>query len=227
MTHHVVVSKAGGATTQEAIAARCPMVVNQVVPGQEEGNCELLLRHGAGALATTPGGRARDPPLRAFSKPGGAGLGWLARALAHGTRPTQRRTIAASRPECPLPRPWGFPHGAPNSRPTVKTLLHLQSPLRKAAPKRPILPMLRSFIAARAIDAELAARRGPATRQSWAQDAVAKGCLRVVAVGGDGTVNEVAQALIHTPAAMGLVPCGSGNGLALHLGPAKVSGEGP
>ncbi|HEY5227459.1 MAG TPA: galactosyldiacylglycerol synthase, partial [Opitutaceae bacterium] len=54
MTHHVVVSKAGGATTQEAIAARCPMVVNQVVPGQEEGNCELLLRHGAGALATTP-----------------------------------------------------------------------------------------------------------------------------------------------------------------------------
>jgi processive 1,2-diacylglycerol beta-glucosyltransferase len=33
MTHHVVVSKAGGATTQEAIAARCPMVVNQVVPG--------------------------------------------------------------------------------------------------------------------------------------------------------------------------------------------------
>jgi diacylglycerol kinase family enzyme len=39
-----------------------------------------------------------------------------------------------------------------------------------------------------------------------------------VAVGGDGTVNEVAQALIHTRAALGLVPCGSGNGLALHLG---------
>ena len=57
MTHHVVVSKAGGATTQEAIAARCPMVVNQVVPGQEEGNCELLLRHGAGALAD----HARSP----------------------------------------------------------------------------------------------------------------------------------------------------------------------
>jgi processive 1,2-diacylglycerol beta-glucosyltransferase len=54
MTHHVVVSKAGGATTQEAIAARCPMVVNQIVPGQEEGNYELLRRHGAGALAETP-----------------------------------------------------------------------------------------------------------------------------------------------------------------------------
>lgn len=54
MTHHVVISKAGGATTQEAIAARCLMIVNQVVPGQEEGNYELLRRHGAGALAETP-----------------------------------------------------------------------------------------------------------------------------------------------------------------------------
>ena len=54
MTHHVVISKAGGATTQEAIAARCPMIVNQIVPGQEEGNYELLRRTGAGALATTP-----------------------------------------------------------------------------------------------------------------------------------------------------------------------------
>jgi processive 1,2-diacylglycerol beta-glucosyltransferase len=53
-THHVVISKAGGATTQEALAARCPMIVNQIVPGQEEGNCELLRRHGIGALAETP-----------------------------------------------------------------------------------------------------------------------------------------------------------------------------
>jgi processive 1,2-diacylglycerol beta-glucosyltransferase len=53
LTHHVVISKAGGATTQEALAARCPMIVNQIVPGQEEGNWELLRRHGAGALATT------------------------------------------------------------------------------------------------------------------------------------------------------------------------------
>ncbi len=54
MTHHVVISKAGGATTQEALAARCPMIVNQIVPGQEEGNYELLRRHGIGALAETP-----------------------------------------------------------------------------------------------------------------------------------------------------------------------------
>ncbi len=93
MSHHVVVSKAGGATTQEAIAARCPMVVNQVVPGQEEGNCELLLRHGAGALATTP--QAVVATLRAaFSENGLGWHAWLA-ALEPMARPDAARTIAA------------------------------------------------------------------------------------------------------------------------------------
>jgi diacylglycerol kinase family enzyme len=38
-----------------------------------------------------------------------------------------------------------------------------------------------------------------------------------VAVGGDGTVNEIAKVLINTPATMGIIPVGSGNGLARHL----------
>ncbi len=52
--HHLLIGKAGGASTQEAIAARCPMIVSQIVPGQEEGNYELLRRADAGLLATTP-----------------------------------------------------------------------------------------------------------------------------------------------------------------------------
>jgi UDP-N-acetylglucosamine:LPS N-acetylglucosamine transferase/predicted metal-dependent phosphoesterase TrpH len=51
MSHHLVISKAGGATVQEAIAARCPMIVNQVIPGQEEGNAELISHGGLGAIA--------------------------------------------------------------------------------------------------------------------------------------------------------------------------------
>lgn len=40
----------------------------------------------------------------------------------------------------------------------------------------------------------------------------------VIAVGGDGTVHEVAQGLLESTKALGIIPCGSGDGLALHLG---------
>lgn len=40
---------------------------------------------------------------------------------------------------------------------------------------------------------------------------------KVFAVGGDGTVNEVAQGLVNTSTKMGIIPKGSGNGLARHL----------
>lgn len=46
---------------------------------------------------------------------------------------------------------------------------------------------------------------------------VTDGFYAVIAVGGDGTMNEIARSLVHTNTALGIVPAGSGNGLARHL----------
>lgn len=50
-----------------------------------------------------------------------------------------------------------------------------------------------------------------------ATEAVAQGADIVVAVGGDGSVNQVAGQLVRTKVALGIIPMGSGNGLANHL----------
>ncbi len=85
--------------------------------------------------------------------------------------------------------------------------------------RRPwVVPAIREFVASCALDADVVATEAPGHATVLARDAVRAGCTRVVAVGGDGTMNEVAQGLLNTPAALGLIPCGSGNGLALHLG---------
>ena len=57
----------------------------------------------------------------------------------------------------------------------------------------------------------------PSHAFSFAAAEVASGTDIVVAVGGDGTINEVARALINTPSALGIIPVGSGNGFARHF----------
>ncbi|MCM1290834.1 MAG: diacylglycerol kinase family lipid kinase [Prevotella sp.] len=51
----------------------------------------------------------------------------------------------------------------------------------------------------------------------FAAEAVKDEYDAVVAIGGDGTVNEVASALCNSSTCLGIIPCGSGNGLARHL----------
>lgn len=59
---------------------------------------------------------------------------------------------------------------------------------------------------------------GPGHARTLAERCVADGCEVVVAMGGDGTVNEVAQALVGGSVPLGVIPCGSGDGLARGIG---------
>jgi YegS/Rv2252/BmrU family lipid kinase len=76
---------------------------------------------------------------------------------------------------------------------------------------------LETFVRRHRLDAAVALTSGPGHATELARTALRANCRRVVAVGGDGTMNEVAQGLVGTPGILALVPCGSGNGLALHL----------
>jgi diacylglycerol kinase (ATP) len=79
-----------------------------------------------------------------------------------------------------------------------------------------VLSAVRAYAAT--IDAEVRLTTGPHHATVLAAEALARGVPRLIAVGGDGTLNEVARSLVGTSATLGLVPCGSGNGLGRHLG---------
>ena len=49
--NHLLIGKAGGATVQETIAAGCPMIINHIVSGQEEGNAQLIVQTNSGVIA--------------------------------------------------------------------------------------------------------------------------------------------------------------------------------
>jgi YegS/Rv2252/BmrU family lipid kinase len=64
-------------------------------------------------------------------------------------------------------------------------------------------------------DIQITQKRKDGTK--FASEAIREGYLHIVAAGGDGTINEVGSALIHTEAILGIIPVGSGNGLARAL----------
>lgn len=86
-------------------------------------------------------------------------------------------------------------------------------------------PAIERFIASHARHGDVVITNAAGHATELAREAVAAGYTHVVCVGGDGTVNEVARALVGTPVVLALMPSGSGNGLARHLGvPVSLSG---
>ncbi|MBT5903926.1 MAG: YegS/Rv2252/BmrU family lipid kinase [Opitutaceae bacterium] len=80
-----------------------------------------------------------------------------------------------------------------------------------------LLAKTKSFITEHNLDASVDVTERPHHATELAHRAVEDGCKLVVAIGGDGTLNETATALVNTEIAFGLIPCGSGNGLGRHL----------
>jgi diacylglycerol kinase (ATP) len=73
------------------------------------------------------------------------------------------------------------------------------------------------FIDRRLGNAEIIVSKAKGEVSEITKRKIREGIRKIVAVGGDGTVNEVARVLVNTETALGIIPTGSGNGLARHL----------
>jgi len=92
------------------------------------------------------------------------------------------------------------------------------NPFSGTAKKEDIPALIRQELDATIFEPEIVftGYRGHGTE--LAKQFVDKDYQIIVAVGGDGTVNEVGQSLVHSNSSLGIIPIGSGNGLARHLG---------
>ncbi len=82
--------------------------------------------------------------------------------------------------------------------------------------------IINNFIDKKKFDYEIALTQYAGHAKVIAADAVKNKIPVVVAVGGDGTINEVGSQLIGSDTALGIIPLGSGNGLARHLGIPRI-----
>ena len=96
-------------------------------------------------------------------------------------------------------------------------ILALINPISGVGGKAKMPELIAKKLDPQKFDLEIAFTERPGHATLLAQDAVSDGYDIVLAVGGDGTVNEVGRALCGSDTALAILPCGSGNGLARHL----------
>lgn len=110
---------------------------------------------------------------------------------------------------------------APATRTATNRALIVINPLsgkgRSAAEIRAVVASAVSLLRERGLEPDVRPTAAAGDASRWAREAVDQGAALVVAWGGDGTINEVASALVHTGLPLGIVPAGSGNGLASDL----------
>ncbi len=98
-----------------------------------------------------------------------------------------------------------------------KKIIFIMNPISGTGNKSSIPSLISSTLNKELFDYEIRLTERAGHASEIAKEARDNHADIVVAVGGDGTVNEVARSLVHSDTALGILPCGSGNGLARHL----------
>ena len=96
-------------------------------------------------------------------------------------------------------------------------VLFIMNPISGAVKKAGIPALIDTHLDKEKFDYNIRCTEYAGHATEIARAAADEGVDVVVAVGGDGTINEVGCGLVHTQTAMSIIPCGSGNGLARHL----------
>ena len=96
-------------------------------------------------------------------------------------------------------------------------IVFIVNPISGTSDKQHIIDLIPKYLDRRRFEWTICMTQHKGHAAEFVAKATKEGTDIVVAVGGDGTVNEVARSLIHTETALGIIPCGSGNGLARHL----------
>jgi len=96
-------------------------------------------------------------------------------------------------------------------------ILFIINPISGTLNKKNLPGMIEDLIDAAIFDVEIVVTRYKGEATEIVSQKLSDNFRYFVAVGGDGTVNEIAKALINTQCIMGIIPVGSGNGLARHL----------
>lgn len=98
-----------------------------------------------------------------------------------------------------------------------KSMDFIVNPISGTNDKTQIIKLIQTLLDKEKFDYQIHYTQYAGHAEQIAREASNRHADVVVAIGGDGTVNEVARALIQTKTALGIIPCGSGNGLARHL----------
>ena len=99
----------------------------------------------------------------------------------------------------------------------LKRIVFVVNPISGTSGKKMILKQIEKLIDKEKYAYDIVETQYAGHATDIARGAANRGVDVVCAIGGDGTVNETARALVHTNTSLAIIPCGSGNGLARHL----------